>query len=197
MNRISNRLAWQYHLKLASTYKMLADKYEYMDHPLHLYYGGEYRKHLNEVEKHFLALNQTQNPSEDMMFIGIEELSKTLNGEYSAIYCYEQLANQAPTADIKNKILEIRNDEIRHFNMFSQIYTWLTGKQPIPERTEECKTDFQKGVSVAFNAEQETVDFYHEIARKTDNPVIKDLFTQAAADEQNHAVWFLYFMNHH
>jgi rubrerythrin len=190
LNTVSNKLAWEHHLKLASTYKMLADKYEYMDHSLHLYYGGEYHKHLNEVEKHFLAINQT-------FFIGIEELTKVLNGEHSAIYCYEQLANQAPNAVIKNKILEIRNDEIRHFNMFSQIYTWLTGKQPNPQIIEECQKDFREGVSAAFNAEQETVDFYHGIARKTDNPVIKDLFTQAAADEQNHAVWFMYLMNHH
>ncbi|WP_342435754.1 hypothetical protein NSS79_19260 [Paenibacillus sp. FSL L8-0436] len=62
MNQINNEMAWKHHLKLASTYKMLADKYEYIDHSLHLYYGGEYRKHLNEVEKYFLAMHHMQHP---------------------------------------------------------------------------------------------------------------------------------------
>ena len=35
-----------------------------------------------------------------------------------------------------------------------------------------------------------------DIVRNTDNPVIKDVFTRASADEQNHAVWYLYFMTH-
>ena len=44
----------------------------------------------------------------------LNSISKAINGEYTAIACYELLANQAPNAEIKNRILEIRNDEIRH-----------------------------------------------------------------------------------
>ena len=112
-----------------------------------------------------------------------------------AIHCYEKLAKQTSNADIKNRILEIRNDEIRHYHMFSQIYVTLTGKQPSPQLTEPCPDNFKSGLLASFKDEQETVDFYHQVARKTDNPMIKEAFTQASADEQNHAVWFLYFMN--
>nr|WP_225942042.1 ferritin-like domain-containing protein [Sporosarcina limicola] len=122
---------------------------------------------------------------------------KAINGEYNAIYCYGILANQAPNAKIKNRILEIRNDEIRHYETFWHIYISLTGNQPSPQITKECPTDYKSGVLAAFIDEQETVDFYHEIARKTNNPVINAAFTQASADEQNHAVWYLYFMNNH
>nr|WP_238941840.1 ferritin-like domain-containing protein [Bacillus sp. REN10] len=127
----------------------------------------------------------------------INDISKALNGEYSAIHCYKQLANQTPNLEIKKRILEIRNDEIRHFQTFSHIYTSLTGRQPSPQITEQCPTNFRNGILAAFKDEQETVDFYHDIARSTNNPIIKNAFIQAAADEQNHAVWFLYFMNHH
>ncbi|MEK3886866.1 ferritin-like domain-containing protein [Bacillus sp. FSL K6-3431] len=126
----------------------------------------------------------------------VTDIIKAINGEYRAIHCYEQLANQAPNNLIKNKILEIRDDEIRHYHMFSNIYTSLTGKQPSPQLTEQCPNNFRSGVLAAFKDEQETVDFYHEIARKTNDMFIKDTFLQASADEQNHAVWFLYFMNH-
>jgi len=73
----------------------------------------------------------------------------------------------------------------------------LTGKQATPQITIQCPADYKSGILASFIDEQETVDFYHDIARSTNNPVIKDAFTQASADEQNHAVWFLYFMNHH
>lgn len=126
----------------------------------------------------------------------INDLSKAISGEYHAIYCYELLANQAPNAGIKNRILEIRNDEIRHYQTFSQIYYSLTGSQPTPKITQQCPKDYKSGILAAFIDEQETVDFYHEIARKYNDASIRNAFTQASADEQNHAVWFLYFMNH-
>jgi len=45
----------------------------------------------------------------------------------------------------------------------------------------------------ALQDEQKTVDFYMEIADDSTNQFIKDAFKRAAVDEQNHAVWFLYF----
>lgn len=127
----------------------------------------------------------------------INDISKAINGEYHAIYCYEILSNQAPNTEIKNRILEIRNDEIRHYHTFAQIYISLTGNQPTPKITKQCPNNYKSGVLAAFIDEQETVDFYHQIARKYNNAAIRNAFTQASADEQNHAVWYLYFMNHH
>lgn len=80
---------------------------------------------------------------------------------------------------------------------FWRIYISLTGSQPTLQITQQCHTDFNSGILAAFIDEQETVDFYHDIARSANNPVIREAFTEAAADEQNHAVWFLYFMNNH
>ena len=124
----------------------------------------------------------------------LEDILKAINGEYTAISCYELLANQAPNTEIKNRILEIRNDEMRHYESFWRLYFSLTGKQASPQFTRQCPADYKSGILAAFIDEQETVDFYHTIARNTDNPVIKDLFTRASADEQNHAVWFLHFI---
>src|SRR5690606_23808359 len=137
----------------------------------------------------------TRQPSTNLQIVN--DLIKALNGEYHAIHCYEHLANQAPNQEIKRQILEIRNDEIRHYHLFSSIYTSLTGKQPTPKLTEQCADNFPSGVLASFKDEQETVNFYHKIARETNDYFIKDSFQQAAADEQNHAVWFLYFMTHH
>ncbi|WP_417900920.1 ferritin-like domain-containing protein [Bacillus haimaensis] len=124
----------------------------------------------------------------------INNIAKAINGEYSAVQCYEQLAKEAPSGQVRDQISEIRNDEIRHLNAFSQIYQSLTGKQSTPQISEECPDDFKEGILAAFKDEQETVDFYLDIADSTQNPYIRRVFKRAAADEQNHAVWFLYYM---
>lgn len=124
----------------------------------------------------------------------INDIAKAINGQYSAIACYERLARLAPNEDVRKKILEIRQDEIKHFQVFSQIFTAMTGKQPTPQIVEGCPFDYRAGLHFAFKDEQETVDFYLDIAEKAHNPQIKEHFRRAAADEQNHAVWFLYFL---
>ncbi|MEK3973700.1 ferritin-like domain-containing protein [Psychrobacillus sp. FSL K6-1267] len=125
----------------------------------------------------------------------LSDILKAIDGEFTAISCYELLADQAPNADIKQRILEIRNDEIRHYETFWYLYISLTGKEPSPKINRQCPADYRSGILAAFIDEQETVDFYHDIARNTNNQVVRDAFTRASADEQNHAVWFLYFMN--
>ncbi|MCM3617087.1 ferritin-like domain-containing protein [Sutcliffiella horikoshii] len=132
----------------------------------------------------------TRAPQDDAL---IENISKAINGEYSAIACYEKLAKMATDEETQKKIAEIREDEIKHYNTFSQIYQSLTGKSATPEISEECSDDYQEALVASLKDEQETVDFYLDIADSTQNPFIRRVFKRAAADEQNHAVWFLYF----
>ncbi|SFM36576.1 Rubrerythrin [Gracilibacillus orientalis] len=123
----------------------------------------------------------------------INYLQKAINGEFSAISCYEQLAKMAPKSQL-NRIFEIINDEKMHLQKFSSIYINMTGKKPTYSITEECPNNYRDGVRFAFNDEQETVDFYLDLADRSNDPYVKEAFRRAAADEQNHAVWFLSFM---
>lgn len=122
------------------------------------------------------------------------DVAKAIDGEYSAIACYKQLSDLAPTQKEKKVINEIRNDEIRHYEIFTHIYSQLTGHQHSPKITEQCPNEYRRGIDFAFHDEQKTVDFYLEIADKTNDPYIKSQFTRVAMDEQNHAVWFLYLL---
>lgn len=124
----------------------------------------------------------------------IADLQKAVSGEYSAVLCYEELAKQSPSQAVREQILEIRNDEIKHFETFSGLFTHLTGRQPIPELSEPCPAVYRTGLKAAFKDEQKTVDFYLEAADRARLPFIQEAFRRAAADEQNHAVWFLYFL---
>lgn len=123
----------------------------------------------------------------------LSDIQKAINAEYSAIYCYERLASMAPTQETRDKILEIQTDEKRHLEEFSRIYQNLTGRQPSYQIIEECPNNYQAGIEFAFKDEQEAVDFYLDIADRSQDVTIKDRFQRAASDEQNHAVWFLFF----
>jgi len=122
------------------------------------------------------------------------DILKAINGEYSAIACYEQLAKLAPNESERRQILEIQKDEKRHLQLFRQIYTDLTGKQPSQQITETCPNTYRVGLDAAFRDEQETVDFYLGLSDRAQNIAIRDTLRRIAADEQNHAVWFLYFL---
>ena len=145
----------------------------------------------NQHAYHYLDPNSPIHVREHEI---LSQMMKAINGEYAAIACYQKLKNLAPTKNEKTIINEIRKDEIRHFNTFSNLYTQLTGKKHTPIITEKCPSDYKKGIDYAFNDEQETVDLYLDIAYHTDNKKVKEEFLRAAHDEQNHAVWFLYFM---
>ncbi|MBT2695246.1 ferritin-like domain-containing protein [Bacillus sp. ISL-55] len=124
----------------------------------------------------------------------VNDLMKAINGEYSATQCYAKLAGMAPNEEQRDQINEILNDEKKHLRQFSQIYTTLTGKQPRPQMVERCRETYLEGLEASFKDEQKTADFYHEIADEASDATIKAMFRRAAYDEQNHAVWFLYYL---
>jgi rubrerythrin len=124
----------------------------------------------------------------------IDQIAKALEGEYNAIQCYKQMASLAQNEEEKTRIQEIRNDEIRHYQAFAAIYQSLTGMSFEPKQTEECPAEYNRALTAAFKDEQETVDFYLDIAETASHPYIRKQFKRASADEQNHAVWFLYYL---
>jgi rubrerythrin len=74
----------------------------------------------------------------------INVIGKAINGEYSGLPAMKNVAKTAPNEDTRTKILEIRNDEIRHFQVFSKIYTILTGRNPRPFIVEQCPSDMHR-----------------------------------------------------
>lgn len=123
----------------------------------------------------------------------ISDVERAIDGEYSAVKCYAKLAQLAHNEAERRRILEIRNDEIKHLQTFEQIYVSLAGRQPQPKVVEECPDRYIDGLEFALQDEQKTVDFYMEIADTATTQEIREAFRRAAVDEQNHAVWFLYF----
>jgi rubrerythrin len=123
-----------------------------------------------------------------------QQVLRAVNGEFNAIHCYTRLEKLVSRPKEKEVVREILSDEKKHLDEFSRLYISLTGKQPTVAKSNECPHAKEDIFEFSFNDEQETTDFYLEIADQTTDPTIKSMFTRASADEQNHAVWFLYFI---
>jgi len=141
---------------------------------------------------HYYAINNWGQRS-----VLSNQILKAINGEYAAIHCYGEIIQMAPSQKVREVVTEIRQDEIRHFETFSQMYQQLTGTQPQIQKQPSCPNSYVDAIKAAFIDEQETVDFYYGIASGTSDSTIQSAFKRAAADEQNHAVWFLYFLMGH
>ncbi|WP_064093243.1 ferritin-like domain-containing protein [Rossellomorea aquimaris] len=117
------------------------------------------------------------------------DIQKAINDEFTAISYYTQLAAIAPDKSAKQAILSIRQDEIRHFNAFSQSFLQLTGRYPKIDivNPRDLPTNYRQGVRESIKDESETVSFYLSIANRLTDPRAKRRFTRAAYDEQRHA----------
>ncbi|WP_071394614.1 ferritin-like domain-containing protein [Bacillus tuaregi] len=124
----------------------------------------------------------------------IKDIEQAINDEYNAIHYYEKISKLARFEKERKQILKILSDEKKHYRQFIQIYSSLTGRQPRPKLNGNGPNSYRKGIELAIRNEQSIVSFYLEIADKSSYPYVKDVFRRAAADEQNHAVWFLYFL---
>lgn len=118
----------------------------------------------------------------------IRNIERAINGEYQAIQYYRRLARLAPNEEARQTILSIRQDEIRHYNSFSRIYTQLTGRRPRVEQGTLPRT-YREGLRVAIQDELEASRFYREISAMSNVPRITNRFFRASQDEFRHSVW--------
>ncbi len=86
----------------------------------------------------------------------MKDLEKAVNGEYSAIHCYATLANLATEENIRKQMLEIRQDEMKHFQQFEYIYMSLTERRPQQKMIERCPNDYKSGLELALQDKQQT-----------------------------------------
>ncbi|RKL66279.1 rubrerythrin family protein [Salipaludibacillus neizhouensis] len=125
----------------------------------------------------------------------VNDIQTALNGELRAFNRNENLINKADTKELKKRIAEMQKDEQDHIKAFRSIYSNLTGRQPTIEKTVSYPKDLIEGLESAFKEEQETVDFYLDIADRAQDMKIKEMFGRAASNKQNHAVWLLYYFH--
>jgi rubrerythrin len=125
----------------------------------------------------------------------INDIQKAIIGEVHAYNFYERLAQLADSAQDRQVILSIQNDERRHYHWFTMILARLGGQQPeIPPA--ELPRRFEDGLRTAIRDELTAAAFYQDIAYRADSRPIEMHFMHASHDEQRHASWLQYLLNH-
>lgn len=130
----------------------------------------------------------------------LELIRKALAGETKDRLFYEFLLEQAPNPTERNIIASIRDDEIKHFAMFRQIYREITGQNPTPLGEEEFEEpeNYLAGIAEALFGELSAVEMYRQIYFALRKRSHRDMLFEIITDELKHATkWnFLYTLNY-
>lgn len=117
-----------------------------------------------------------------------------VQGEKADREFYEYLISVAPTEEDKEIITSIRNDEIRHNQMFKTMYKQLTG-QDITDTNGETfvrPASFEEGVRDALKGELRAVEKYRDIRKGLPYRYYRDQVFEILTDELKHASLYNY-----
>ncbi|TLS37935.1 ferritin-like domain-containing protein [Pseudalkalibacillus caeni] len=115
----------------------------------------------------------------------INDIEKAVVREYQAIQFYNRLAELAPTKEARQAILDIRQDVIRHYNSFNQLFAQLSGRMPNIAGA-PLPVSYRDGIREAIQDEMDAITFYKNISSSTQIPGIQHRFTRAVEDVARH-----------
>lgn len=140
------------------------------------------------------------NPYSSDLQLSLMLIRKALSNEKADKLFYEYLLQEAPNPKEKKIIENIRDDEIKHFEMFRTIYIEITGKEPVPIGNQEFEKpeNYLRGLEEALFGELNTVEMYREIYNGLTSKRHRDMLFEIITDELKHAnKWnFLYTLNY-
>lgn len=121
-------------------------------------------------------------------------LVNAMKAERHDMVKYGRMMASAKDEAVKKQIKFAYDDEIKHYKMFNQMYTQLTGKKiniPIPTNIEKYNT-MMEAVQSSIEGESEAVDLYREIYALMSNKQMRDKVFEIITDEQEHFGRFIY-----
>ena len=118
----------------------------------------------------------------------LQLIEQAVEGETEDRLFYQYLISQAPAAQDKEIIGGIRDDEMKHYLLFRQIYSELTGSAlpPAPEMPFEKPASFCDGLKKALLGEQKAVTKYRRILYAMKDRRHINMLTEIITDELRH-----------
>ncbi len=118
----------------------------------------------------------------------LQLIEKALEGETEDRLFYQYLISQAPSQQDRDIIGGIRDDEMKHYLLFRQIYQELTGKAmpPAPEMPFEKPASYCAGLKDALMGEQKAVTRYRRILYAMKDRRHINMLTEIITDELRH-----------
>ncbi|EIT84903.1 hypothetical protein A374_13160 [Fictibacillus macauensis ZFHKF-1] len=125
----------------------------------------------------------------------LNTLMSSIIGEATAIDFYTRLAEQAPNDYSKKVLLDAAQDEKKHLQLFTQLYTSITGKAPAYKIRPEKIKDFRQSLFEAYEDELSDYEKYRNAYLAATDATVRDTFFRPYSDEIKHAVKFSYLLN--
>jgi rubrerythrin len=115
-------------------------------------------------------------------------IEDAVKGETEDRLFYQYMISMAPTPQEKNIIADIRDDEMKHYQLFREIYSELTGT-PIPsvqDMTFDRPATYCAGLKEAMMGEQNAVTKYRGILYAMRDRRHINMLTEIITDELRH-----------
>ncbi|SFS61097.1 ferritin-like domain-containing protein [Marininema halotolerans] len=144
----------------------------------------------------YMYVNQSQgfanyqtNPQIAVMLI-----KEAMGDEKNDAMFYQYLISHAPDEEDRRVIQSVRNDELKHHNMFKTIYYHLTGHYPTTEEHSSFTPprNYPDGLRRAIFGESGAVELYRRIWFAVPTEIYKNMVFEIMTDEQKHAARYNY-----
>jgi rubrerythrin len=119
---------------------------------------------------------------------------KAMQAERHDAVKYQRMMEMTNNPMVKAQIKFAHDDELKHYEMFRQMYYQMTGRAvdiPLPANVERYNTLIE-AVQSSIEGENEAVDLYREISALMTNKQMRDTIYEIITDEQEHFGRFIY-----
>lgn len=120
--------------------------------------------------------------------IALQLISEALSGETADRLFYTYLISEAPSQEDKEIIAGIRDDEMKHFELFTQIYFELVGQIPPSVKEDEFikPMSYCQGIKKALLGEMAAVEKYRKILFGMEQRSHINMLVEIITDELRH-----------
>lgn len=110
--------------------------------------------------------------------------------EASAIDLYRRLADAAPNYNHRNNILNALEYKKMHLKQFTDLYTTLTGRQPMYQMDRMFFHSYREGLIQAHEAGLQGYEEYRKNCSLTQYPLVQNVFLHASSREKENTARF-------
>lgn len=112
-----------------------------------------------------------------------EAILEGIKGKAEAVDLFRRLASMAPDQSHHQEILQALNNEERHLNHFTNLYTTYTGANPEYDLKSSSFETYEEGLRKGYDSGVEEFEKYRNAYLQTQQHVLGDVFYRACHDK--------------
>lgn len=165
-------------------------------------YSQPYQQQMLQGQQHRMPRSIQTLPNPDPysppqnLPAALQLIAEAVTDEFEDRKFYNYLISIAPAQEDKDIITGIRNDEMKHFDLFRNIYSVLTDKMPPQPIQNEFKmpASYCAGLKQAMLGELAAVERYRKILFAMQERIQINMLTEIITDELRHGSFYNYLL---